>query len=135
MVELIFIPAMILDLLIGLLLLFMIIRYWCKQNYFQRCATLIIAAFLLSQANYWLFNSWTMLHLGGMPSIGKISNGHYFVGDHSRYTEVSFQTYKSYLGYERSAEWLLDLNWILLIFLGATYGLYRWRHHLLEVEK
>lgn len=60
--------------------------------------------------------------LGGNPSLGKAEAGHYFVGQHGVYREVSQQTYFRLEGTQRlieKAAWC----WFLLLPVGLVAGI------------
>ena len=47
---------------------------------------------ILTLANFLVF-ALIALHLGGTAVSGRVSDGHFFLGSHSRYTEVSRQVF------------------------------------------
>jgi hypothetical protein len=114
---------------------FMCLRYGKKQTILQRASAVVVVVFFLSQANYWLFHEWCGHKLGGYPSGGMTNNGHYYVGDRSRFSEVSYHTYTSYFRYELYSERLLDLSWLVVVGCGLLYGYRRWRNEPIKTVR
>jgi hypothetical protein len=67
--------------------------------------------------------------LGGSATNGKIENGHYYVGSHGRYTEVSRSTWQFSRWHEYSAILSTFVFLLLGIFLAVEKP--REKHHSL----
>jgi hypothetical protein len=86
------------------------------------CGALLMLIYLVSYG-------WKMSYyrsVGGLPSIGKVEGGRYYVGNHGAYTEVSEEDWNRGVALERWSLASFALVFLVSLLL-AIYGLSRAR--------
>ena len=94
--------------------MYALFRSWRRVPAGTRFLAVLFAMTFLSQANSFVASELPVALKGGGPAQGKIENGHYFVGNHGRYTEVSPRFFYDTLRYEHIS------FWVATVILTAT---------------
>lgn len=98
---------------------------WRRTSARQRLTAIVFILTVICAATDSAFESWSQAQLGGMAQWGKTTNGHYFVGNHGHYAEVSESAFRSNLFYGELLSDLQDASFVLLLILLLWIGWFR----------
>ena len=78
---------------------------WRKANWLSRILLILLTLTIVSFANFCVADDLPFELKGGGPDQGYVQDGHYFVGNHSRYVEVSKRFYVNSRRYQHVSFW------------------------------
>jgi hypothetical protein len=114
-VSLLFTAAPVLVLLVyAAIVIYALLLGWRKASITSRFLAILLAVTSIAFAHLAVAGALPFELKGGGPEQGKIENGHYFVGNHGRYMEVSPAFFRNTLNYEKLS------FWVAMILLAST---------------